>query len=79
MGQIRRMLSNETRRSVVVSRPPHPGDLGWGGRAAWRPICRRIRLGRDVRGACRADRRRVCRARPHSSQGGVDRRAVTRP
>ena len=29
MGQIRRMLSNETRRAGVVLRPPQPGDLGW--------------------------------------------------
>src|SRR5882757_3384629 len=29
MGQIRRMLSNETHRAGVVLRPPQPGDLGW--------------------------------------------------
>jgi DNA-binding MarR family transcriptional regulator/GNAT superfamily N-acetyltransferase len=29
MGQIRRMLSNETRRYGVVLRAPRPGDLGW--------------------------------------------------
>jgi DNA-binding MarR family transcriptional regulator len=29
MGQIRRMLSNETHRVGVVLRPPQPGDLGW--------------------------------------------------
>jgi DNA-binding MarR family transcriptional regulator/GNAT superfamily N-acetyltransferase len=29
MGQIRRMLSNETTRAGVVLRPPQPGDLGW--------------------------------------------------
>jgi len=29
MGQIRRMLSGEARRAVLVLRPPQPGDLGW--------------------------------------------------
>jgi DNA-binding MarR family transcriptional regulator/GNAT superfamily N-acetyltransferase len=29
MGQIRRMLSNDTHRAGVVLRPPQPGDLGW--------------------------------------------------
>jgi DNA-binding MarR family transcriptional regulator/GNAT superfamily N-acetyltransferase len=29
MGQIRRMLSNETHPVGVVLRPPQPGDLGW--------------------------------------------------
>jgi DNA-binding MarR family transcriptional regulator/GNAT superfamily N-acetyltransferase len=29
MGQIRRVLSNETHRDGVVLRPPQPGDLGW--------------------------------------------------
>ncbi len=29
MGQIRRVLSNQTPRADVVLRPPRPGDLGW--------------------------------------------------
>jgi DNA-binding MarR family transcriptional regulator/GNAT superfamily N-acetyltransferase len=29
MGQIRRVLSNQTPRADVVLRPPQPGDLGW--------------------------------------------------
>ena len=29
MGQIRRMLSHETRGAGVVLHPPQPGDLGW--------------------------------------------------
>jgi DNA-binding MarR family transcriptional regulator/predicted N-acetyltransferase YhbS len=29
MGQIRRVLSNQTLRADVVLRPPQPGDLGW--------------------------------------------------
>jgi DNA-binding MarR family transcriptional regulator/GNAT superfamily N-acetyltransferase len=29
MGQIRRMLSNDSRPAGLVLRPPQPGDLGW--------------------------------------------------
>ncbi len=61
---------NAEQRDAPVPRrssAPQPGGLGSVVERHGALICDRIRLGRDVRGICRADRRRVCRVHCHET------------
>ena len=79
MDTIRDVLEQGERSGASLLRAPRPGRPRLGHRAPRRPVRRRVRLGRALRGARRAGRRRLRRAPRPRPRGGLDRRGRRAP
>ena len=69
LGTVRAVLGGEASDPTALTlRPLRPGDLGWVVQRHGRRYAAGVRLGRDVRGPGRPDRRASTRTPPHAAR-----------